>query len=42
MKIDDNPFPGDQDMVNARLLKGKIKVLTSVRSKETRTIDPKI
>ena len=29
-------------MVDARLLKGKTKVLTSVRSKETRTVDPKI
>ena len=29
-------------MVDARLLKGKTKVLTSVRSKETRTIDPKM
>ena len=40
MKIDDNPFPGDQNMVGARLLKGKTKVLTSIRSRETRTIDP--
>ena len=23
MKVDDNPFPGDQNMVDARLLKGK-------------------
>ena len=29
-------------MVDARLLKGKTKVLTLVRSKETRTIDPKM
>ena len=41
MKVDDNPFPGHQNMVDARLLKGKTKVLTSVRSKETRTVDPK-
>ena len=39
MKVDDNPFPRDQNMVDARLLKGKTKVLTSVRSKETRTIN---
>ena len=42
MKVDDNPFPGDQNMVNARLLKGKIKVLTSTRSRETRTVDPEM
>ena len=41
MKVDDNPFPRDQNMVDARLLKGKNKVLTSVRSKETRIVDPK-
>ena len=29
-------------MVNARLLKGKTKVLTSVRSRETRTVDPEM
>ena len=40
MKVDDNPFPRDQNMVDARLLKGKTKVLTSIRSKETRTVDP--
>ena len=39
MKVDDNPFPGDQNMVDARLLKGKTKVLTSTRSRETRTVD---
>ena len=42
MKVDDNPFPRDQNMVDARLLKGKTKVLTSVRPKETRTVDPKM
>ena len=42
MKVDDNPFPRDQNMVDARLLKGKTKVLTSVRSKETRTVDPEM
>ena len=42
MKIDDNPFPGDQNMVGARLLKGKTKALTSTRSKETRMVDPEM
>ena len=42
MKVDDNPFPRDQNMVDARLLKGKIKVLTSTRSRETRTVDPRM
>ena len=39
MKVDDNPFSRDQNMVDARLLKGKTKVLTSTRSRETRTVD---
>ena len=42
MKVDDNPFPGDQNMVDARLLKGKTKVLTSTRSRETRTVGPEM
>ena len=42
MKVNDNPFPGDQNMVDARLLKGKTKVLTSTKSRETRTVDPKM
>ena len=42
MKVDDNPFLGDQNMVNARLLKGKTKVLTSTKSREARIVDPKI
>ena len=42
MKVDDNPFPRDQNMVDARLLKGKTKVLTSTRAKESGTIDPKM
>ena len=42
MKVDDNSFPEDQNMVDARLLKGKTKVLTSTRSRETRTIDPEM
>ena len=42
MKVDDNPFPRDQNMVDARLLKGKTKVLTSTRTKETGTVDPEM
>ena len=42
MKVDDNPFPRDQNMVDARLLKGKTKVLTSTRSRETKTVNPKM
>ena len=39
MKVDDNPLSRDQNMVDAKLLKGKTKVLTSIRAKETRTVD---
>ena len=42
MKVDDNPFLGDQNMVDAGLLKGKTKVLTSTKSKEAGTVDPKM
>ena len=42
MKVDDNPFPGDQNMVDAGLLKGKTKVLTSTKSREAGTVDPKM
>ena len=42
MKVDNNPFPRDQNMVDARLLKGKTKVLTSTTSRETRTVDPEM
>ena len=42
MKVDDNPFPKDQDMVDAKLHKGKTKVLTSTRAKETRKVDPEM
>ena len=42
MKVDDNPFRGDQNMVDARLLKGKTKVLTSTKSREARTFDLKM
>ena len=31
MKVDDNPFIGDQNMVDAGLFKGKAKVLTSTK-----------
>ena len=42
MKVDDNPFLGDQNMVDARLLKGKTKVLTSTKSREAGIVDPKM
>ena len=40
MKVDDNPFLGDQNMVDARLIKGKTKVLTSTKSREAGIVDP--
>ena len=42
MKVDDNPFSGNQNMVDARLIKGKTKVLTSTKSREAGTVDPKM
>ena len=42
MKVDDNPFPGDQNMVDARLIKGKAKVLTLTKSRKDGTVDPKM
>ena len=42
IKVDDKRFLGDQNMVDARLFKGKTKVLTSTKSKEARTVDPKM
>ena len=42
MKVDDNPFPRDQNMVDAGLFKGKTKVLTSTKSREASIVDPKI
>ena len=42
MKVDDSPFLGDQNKVDARLIKRKAKVLTSTKSREARTVDPKI
>ena len=42
MKVDDNPFLGDQNMVDVGIFKGKTKVLTSARSRKARTVDPKM
>ena len=42
MKVDDNPFPGDQNVVDVGLFKGKTKVLTSAKSREARIVDPKM
>ena len=42
MKVDDNPFPRYQNMVDARLLKGKTKVLTSTKSREAGAVDPEM
>ena len=42
MKVDDNPFLGDQNMADAMLLKGKTKVLTPAKSREAGIVDPKI
>ena len=42
MKVDDNPFPGDQNMVDAGLFKGKTKVLTSTKSREAGAVDPEM
>jgi hypothetical protein len=40
MKIDDDPFPKGHNMVEAKLFKGKTKVLTSARAREARAVDP--
>jgi hypothetical protein len=42
MKVDNNPFLGDQNMIDVGLFKGKTKVITSTKSKEARTVDPKM
>jgi len=42
MKVDDNPFPKDHNMVDAKLFKGKAKVLTSARTRETGIVDPEM
>ena len=39
IKVDDNPFPKDQNMVDVKLVKGKAKVLTSARAREIGTVD---
>ena len=42
MKVDDNPFPRDQNMVDVRIFKEKTKVLTSAKSRKDGTVDPKM
>ena len=42
IKVDDIPFPKDHNMVDAKFLKEKTKVLTSTRTKETGTVDPEM
>ena len=42
IKVDDNAFLGDQNMVDAGLFKGKTKILTSTKSKEARIVNPKM
>jgi hypothetical protein len=42
MKVDDNLFLEEQNMVDAGLLKGKTKVVTLTKSKEVGTVDPNI
>ena len=42
MKVDDNPFPEDQNMVDVGIFKGKTKVLTSAKSRKDGTVDPKM
>ena len=42
MKVDDNPFPKDHNMVDAKLFKGKAKVLTSAMARETIIVDPEM
>ena len=42
IKVDDNPFPKDQNMVDAKLFKGKTKVLTSARARESGIVDPEM
>ena len=42
MKVDDNPFSKDQNMVDAKLFKEKTKVLTSAKARETGAVDPEM
>ena len=40
MKVDDNPFPRDQNMGDVGIFKGKTKVLTSAKSRKDGIVDP--
>jgi len=42
MKVDENPFPKGQNMVDVALPKGTVKVLTSASANEAATIDPEM
>ena len=42
MKVDDNPFPGDQNMVDVGIFKGKTKVLKLAKSRKDGIVDPKM
>ena len=42
MKVDDNPFLGDQNMVDVGIFKVKTKVITSAKSRKAETVDPKM
>jgi len=42
MKIDGHPFTASTNMVEISLMKGKAKVLTSARAKESGAVDPKM
>ena len=42
MKVDDNPFPKNQNMIDAKLFKGKAKVLASASARETKTVEPEM
>jgi hypothetical protein len=39
MKVNDNPFPRDQNMVDAKLLKGKTRVLTLAKAREAKIVN---
>lgn len=40
MKVDENPFPREQNMVEVRMFKGKARVFTLARAKEAGIVDP--
>lgn len=42
MKIDEHHFSADANLVGITMIKGKAKVLTSARAKESRAVDPKL